>query len=51
MKLKFYFVSIFLIALLVCESKQETKKPKKSIADMTDAEIDKIAEEWDVSLF
>lgn len=40
-------VSIFCI-VLISQSFQESK-PKKSVVDMTDAEIEKLAEEWDVS--
>ncbi|CAF0772000.1 unnamed protein product [Brachionus calyciflorus] len=49
MKFNSSLVTLFLIisAFLICDSFQATKKPKKNIADMTDAEIDKIAEEWD----
>lgn len=44
-------ILVVVAILLVCfasESTQEARKPKKSVVDMTDAEIEKLAEEWDV---
>jgi hypothetical protein len=55
MKQKFvYFILIIAIAASIkishANNEESAKnKPKKSVVDMTDAEIEKIYEEWEVS--
>jgi hypothetical protein len=47
---KIYFIILFLTLLAVWSDANDgsKNKKKKSIADMTDAEIDKIYQEWEV---
>lgn len=46
--MKFLVVVSVVCIVFISQSVQESK-PKKSVVDMTDAEIEKLAEEWDVS--